>query len=165
MNETLTINTSQAEFYDDSKSPLTWSQLPPAQCGVNQDCLKCEYDVSNDVIFIEGDFYVVAIVPVSDKNTDNLLTCGDIKGLAGADIAQSVVFAVEEANKKTGMFSVSGQGSRRDQKIKRSRGGRGSFTFVSLEEIMSRKVELGCESWTSFASSSSSTAVQRTLSL
>ena len=107
MNETLTINTSQAEFYDDSKSPLTWSQLPPAQCGVNQDCLKCEYDVSNDVIFIEGDFYVVAILPVSDKNTDDLLTCGDVKGLAGADIAQSVVFAVEEANKKTGMFSVS----------------------------------------------------------
>ena len=33
------------------------------------------------------------------------------------------------------------------------------------EEIMSREVELGCESWTSFASSCSSTAVQRTLSL
>ena len=30
---------------------------------------------------------------------------------------------------------------------------------------MSREVELGCESWTSFASSCSSTAVQRTLSL
>ena len=39
---------------------------------------------------------------------------------------------------------------------------------VSPEEIMSREVELGCESCTSFASSCSncsSTAVQRTLSL
>ena len=36
---------------------------------------------------------------------------------------------------------------------------------VSPEEIMSREVELGCENWTSFASSCSSTAVQRTLSL
>ena len=36
---------------------------------------------------------------------------------------------------------------------------------VIPKEIMSRKVELGCESWTSFASSCSSTAVQRTLSL
>ena len=39
---------------------------------------------------------------------------------------------------------------------------------VSPEEIMSiyREVELGCESWTSFAlSCSASTAVQRTLSL
>ena len=36
---------------------------------------------------------------------------------------------------------------------------------VSPEEIMSREVELGCESWTSFASGCSSTAVQqRTLS-
>ena len=36
---------------------------------------------------------------------------------------------------------------------------------VSPEEIMSREVELGCESWISFASSCSSTAMQRTLSL
>ena len=36
---------------------------------------------------------------------------------------------------------------------------------VSPEEIMNREVELGCESWTSFASGCSSTAVQRTQSL
>ena len=36
---------------------------------------------------------------------------------------------------------------------------------VSPEEIMSREVELGCVSWTYFASGCSSTAVQRTLSL
>ena len=36
---------------------------------------------------------------------------------------------------------------------------------VSPEEIMSREVEPGCESWTSFVSSCCSTAVQRTLSL
>ena len=36
---------------------------------------------------------------------------------------------------------------------------------VSPEEIMSREGELGCESWTSFSSGCSSTAVQRTLSL
>ena len=65
----------------------------------------------------------------------------------------------------------------------RSRGGRWCWTFklqgpgeikrrevmldphVSPEEIMSSEVELGCESWTFFASSYYSTAVQRTLSL
>ena len=36
---------------------------------------------------------------------------------------------------------------------------------VSPEEIKSREVEPGCESWTSFTSGCSSTAVQRTLSL
>ena len=36
---------------------------------------------------------------------------------------------------------------------------------VSPEEIVSREVELGCESWTSLASGCFSTAVHRTLSL
>ena len=36
---------------------------------------------------------------------------------------------------------------------------------VSPEEIMNREVELGWESWTSFASGCSSTAMQRTLSM
>ena len=110
VNEKLSINTSQAEFYQfngNSLSPLTWSQLPPAQCDAGKDCLKCDYDVSNDIIFIEGDFYVVGIVPVSDKKPYDLLTCGVIKGFVGADIAQSIVFAVEEVNNKTGMFTVS----------------------------------------------------------
>ena len=59
------------------------------------------------------------------------------------------------------------QGSRRDQKIRRSRGGRWSWTFKLAQKrsLMSREMELGCESWTSFASSCCSTAVQRTLSL
>ena len=43
--------------------------------------------------------------------------------------------------------------------------GGGAGPSVSPEEIMSREMELGCESWTSFASSCSSTAVQRALSL
>ena len=41
----------------------------------------------------------------------------------------------------------------------------GGAGHSSPKEIMSREVELGCESSTSFASSCSSTAVQRTLSL
>ena len=55
--------------------------------------------------------------------------------------------------------------------IKRSRdlrGGRWSWTLTFAQKIMSREVELGWASWTSFASSCpscSSTAVQRTLSL
>ena len=43
----------------------------------------------------------------------------------------------------------------------RSRGGRWSWT-LSPEEIMSREVELGCESWTSFASGCSSAIVRCT---
>ncbi|XP_070196625.1 uncharacterized protein [Littorina saxatilis] len=44
LNNNLTINTSRAQFYDETLLPLTWSQLPPAQCDVDHDCLKCERD-------------------------------------------------------------------------------------------------------------------------
>ena len=48
----------------------------------------------------------------------------------------------------------------------RSRGGRWSWTLkLAQKRSLSREVELGCESWTSFASGCSSTAVQRTLPL
>ena len=50
-----------------------------------------------------------------------------------------------------------------DQKIKRREVG--LDLQVSPEEIMCREVELGCESWTSFTSSCSSTVVQQTVSL
>ena len=56
-------------------------------------------------------------------------------------------------------------GFRRDQKIEIKRREVELDPQVSPEEIRSREVELGCESWTSFASSCSSTAVQRALSL
>ena len=99
---------SETKFYDENGFPLTWNMLPPAQCDVNHDCLKCEHDVSGDVIFVEGDFYVIGLLPISTKNPNNLLQCGQIKGLVGADLAQAVVFAVQEVNRKTGVFSVGG---------------------------------------------------------
>ena len=76
-----------------------------------------------------------------------------------------------------------GAGPSRYRVQARSRGGRWCWAFklqgpgetkrrevmldpvVSPEESMSREVELGCESWTFFAASCYSTAVQRTLSL
>ena len=58
------------------------------------------------------------------------------------------------------------EGEKRD-KVVGERVGVGHRTGVVrvTGEIKRRKVELGCEGWTSFASGSSSTAVQRTLSL
>ena len=61
------------------------------------------------------------------------------------------------------VYFVSYQGSRQDEKIKRREVE--LDPQVSPEEIMSREVELGCQSWTSFAASISSTAVQWALSL
>lgn len=105
-NEQLTLKTSDAVFYTEGGSPLTWSDRPLAQCDANHDCLQCEKDVANDVVFIEGDVYVVGIVPIHETSTFSSLHCGKIKTLAGADIAESLVFAVKQINKKEGIFKV-----------------------------------------------------------
>ncbi|KAK7500603.1 hypothetical protein BaRGS_00008178, partial [Batillaria attramentaria] len=102
--DTLTVDKTAAQFYNETGGSITWGQLPPAQCDVDHDCLQCESDVSDDVIFIQGDFYVVAIVPVHEKPSDSLLKCGGIKTVAGADLAQSVIFAVKSINEKRGQF-------------------------------------------------------------
>ncbi|KAK7096819.1 hypothetical protein V1264_003878 [Littorina saxatilis] len=103
-NHQLTMNTNQTEFYDEDGASLSWDQLPPAQCQVGHDCLTCASDVSENVTFIEGDFYVIGLVPVSEKNSGDLLGCGEVKGLVGADLAQGIVFAVEQVNEKRLQF-------------------------------------------------------------
>lgn len=85
---------------------MSWSQRLPAQCDCKTDCLQCKKDVSNEILFIKGDFYIVGILSIHEKNPLSSLTCGKIKTLAGADLAESVAFAVKEINKKEGMFAV-----------------------------------------------------------
>ncbi|XP_076467886.1 uncharacterized protein LOC143298802 [Babylonia areolata] len=104
VDDSLTINTSRAQFYDESQNPLTWSELPPAQCPQNHDCVSCERDVSQDIVFMEGDFYIVGMMGVSEKNEVDVLQCGPVKPLVGADLVQSMLFAVQQVNKKTGIF-------------------------------------------------------------
>ena len=67
-----------------------------------------------------------------------------------------VAYLFRDPTRKTVTNRVPGETKRREVEL---------VPQVSPEEIMSREVELGCESWTSFASGCSSTAVQRTLSL
>lgn len=105
-DDKLSIRESDTVFYSKDDSPLTWSQRPLTQCDVNHDCLQCVDDVSKDVLFIKGDFYVVGILPIHEKNLSSSLTCGKIKPFEGADLAESLVFAVKEINKKEGMFEV-----------------------------------------------------------
>ena len=74
--------------------------------------------------------------------------------LASEDIKQK---------ERTNSFCTRFQARSKDQEIKRREVE--LDLQVSPDEIMNREVELACESWTSFTSSCSSTAVQRKLSL
>ena len=54
---------------------------------------------------VPGDFYIVAVVPVNDRSTNQPLQCGSIRETDGADLVQSLLFAVQEVNRKEGRFS------------------------------------------------------------
>ncbi|PVD34741.1 hypothetical protein C0Q70_06018 [Pomacea canaliculata] len=103
-DDKLTISESDTVFYTEAGSPLTWAQRPLAQCDVNHDCLQCVNDVANDVVFMEGYFYIVGILPIHEKSTQSALKCHRIKTITGADLAESLIFAVKQINKKEGMF-------------------------------------------------------------
>nr|KAG5689962.1 hypothetical protein BaRGS_033643 [Batillaria attramentaria] len=103
VSNTLSMQTSNAEFYNEADSALTWTELPAAQCPANRDCVECQKDVSGNVVFMEGDFYVVAMVPVYAKNPINPLQCGEIN-FSGADLVQAVIFAVNQVNNGNAEF-------------------------------------------------------------
>nr|KAG5689964.1 hypothetical protein BaRGS_033645 [Batillaria attramentaria] len=92
----LNIQTPEAEFYSEDGSSLNWEALPKAQCPADRDCVECRKDLTDHVVFKEGDFYVVALIPVYSKNPTNSLECGDINGYSGADLVQAIMFAVDQ---------------------------------------------------------------------
>ena len=54
---------------------------------------------------LAGDFYIVAVAPVHGKVPNSPLQCGDIRKTSGADFVHSVLFAVQEVNKKKVPFN------------------------------------------------------------
>ena len=81
---------------------------------------------------------------------------GDIKGAVRARTSRGDIKVAVRARTSHLLTRVPGEIKRREVELDLQ---------VSPEELMSREVELGWESWTSFASGCSSTAVQRTLPL
>ncbi|XP_070198021.1 uncharacterized protein [Littorina saxatilis] len=102
----LRLDTERIKGYDESGGTLSWSDLPKAQCMDNKDCLEClPHDIPGEVVFVPGDIYIVAVAPAHDREAQKPLQCGKIRQNAGADFVQSVLFAVEEINKKRAPFT------------------------------------------------------------
>ncbi|XP_050415829.2 uncharacterized protein LOC126829756 [Patella vulgata] len=103
---------------EESQGPNT--RLPSVQCPNGTDCIKCiPSDISDHVIFVDGEWYVVAVVPVFvPDETDTLLCTNTIRDSLGTDIAESIKFAIEEINhpnstlisskKKVGLIVING---------------------------------------------------------
>ncbi|KAK6173635.1 hypothetical protein SNE40_017050 [Patella caerulea] len=116
----LSLNESLIKSYPLRESEGPNTRLPSVQCPNGTDCDKCiPSDISDHVIFMEGEWYVVAVVPVFIPDETNTLLCTNtIRDSFGNDIAESIKFAIEEINnpnntlisskKKVGLIVING---------------------------------------------------------
>ncbi|XP_050416439.2 uncharacterized protein LOC126830173 [Patella vulgata] len=117
---TLSLSRSLISSYPLGESQGPNTRFPSVQCPNGTDCIKCiPSDISDHVIFVEGDWYVVAVVPVFIPDETNALICTNtIRDSLGNDIAESIKFAIEEINnpnntlisskKKLGLIVING---------------------------------------------------------
>ncbi|XP_067671346.1 uncharacterized protein [Haliotis asinina] len=86
-------------------------------CQKGHICSECLKEPSEEIIHIKGDHYVVALVPIHNKQSNSggsqsVFRCGPLRPSTGVDIAEALVFAVKDVNSKTGEFaSVTGNTS------------------------------------------------------
>ncbi|KAK6173633.1 hypothetical protein SNE40_017048 [Patella caerulea] len=120
IDDILQINKSVIQSYPLGENQGPYNQQPTAQCPNGTDCDKCiASDISDHVIFVEGEWYVVAVVPVFIPDETNTFLCTNtIRDSLGTDIAESIKFAIEEINhpnntlisskKKIGLIVING---------------------------------------------------------
>ncbi|XP_050416033.2 uncharacterized protein LOC126829910 [Patella vulgata] len=119
-DDILKINKSVIQSYPLGENQGPYNQQPTAQCPNGTDCIKCiPSDISDHVIFVEGDWYVVAVVPVFIPDETNTFLCtSTIRDSLGTDLAESIKFSIEEINhpnntlisskKKVGLIVING---------------------------------------------------------
>ncbi|KAK6173632.1 hypothetical protein SNE40_017047 [Patella caerulea] len=119
-DDVLQINKSVIQSYPLGENQGPYNQQPTAQCPNGTDCDKCiPSDISDHVIFVEGEWYVVAVVPVFIPDETNSFMCTNtIRDSLGTDIAESIKFAIWEINhpnntlisskKKIGLVVING---------------------------------------------------------
>ena len=73
-------------------------------CIEKQKCTECvPEDLPNRFILIPGDIYVIGLVPVYEYTAT--VECDTYRTVNGYQLVESLKFAVEKANQKTGIFS------------------------------------------------------------
>ncbi|XP_062581388.1 uncharacterized protein LOC134243176 [Saccostrea cucullata] len=105
-NTTLDLNTTLLRDYTENANGLSWPDIIKAQCKDGKKCESCQNsNLFDEIIFKEGDFYVGAVVPVFNKDSNDPIKCGLIRDSNGWEIVEGIRFAVETVNKKLGRFA------------------------------------------------------------
>ncbi|XP_053382549.1 uncharacterized protein LOC123540489 [Mercenaria mercenaria] len=103
----LVINKDELRDYTIQGAERTWPDVRKAQCNIETKCEECIpiLDIHESFIFEPGDVYVVGVVAVFDSDSNGVDGCGDIRKVSGYQTAESMRFAVDKVNEKTGDFS------------------------------------------------------------
>ncbi|XP_061195171.1 uncharacterized protein LOC133203393 [Saccostrea echinata] len=100
------LETQLLRDYFENTHGTKWPNITKAQCNIGRKCDSCRnLNLANEIMFRRGNLYVVAVVPIHNRNSSDRLKCGVIRTANGWELAEGIKFAVESANKKTGSFS------------------------------------------------------------
>ncbi|KAL3885021.1 hypothetical protein ACJMK2_025120 [Sinanodonta woodiana] len=93
----LILKTEPIRDYDKDQKELVWPNIRRAQCLNGYICRECiGPDIPDLMIHISGDMYVVAMLPVHDKN--GALGCDGIRVTNGYQLVEAFKYAVDKFN-------------------------------------------------------------------
>lgn len=120
----LIVFTSEIKDYDVNDKELSYPNIRKPQCPDGAYCDVCFINNNVDpILVIQGELYIVGIVPVHNKGKTPL-ECGDIKH-GGLDLVEMIQFAVfygsNLGNKPTGTIGIIIIDSCNDEQIVRER--------------------------------------------
>ncbi|KAK3592356.1 hypothetical protein CHS0354_000974 [Potamilus streckersoni] len=96
-NENLELKTETIRDYNTNEQELFWPNIRRAECLDDYICRDCiRPDTPDLMIHISGDLYVVALLPVHDKN--GALGCDGIRVTNGYQLLEAFKYAVEKFN-------------------------------------------------------------------
>lgn len=91
--------------YSSNGVELQWPNLNKARCFPGKSCISCLLEKpENDFLFQNGDLFIVGIAPINNADLENPLGCGPIRESNGWETAQSISFAIDDANSNQDVF-------------------------------------------------------------
>lgn len=91
--------------YSSNGVELQWPNLNKARCFPGKSCISCLSEKpENDFLFQNGDLFIVGIAPINNADLENPLGCGPIRESNGWETAQSISFAIDDANSNQDVF-------------------------------------------------------------
>ena len=99
------VDFNKIRDYRASGEEIRWPEVRKAQCSRDQECSECIplRELQERVLYEPGDIYVVGVVPIFQSSGSH--ECGVISDNSGYQMAESIRYAVQKVNEKSGDYS------------------------------------------------------------